>query len=190
VLLLLDNRDSFTFNLAQAFETLGARVVVRAARTTGRAALRRLAPSHLVIGPGPGHPAAAGAARAALEELAPEVPTLGVCLGLQVAAAHFGAPVRRAREPRHGRTTLVHHAGLGLFAGLPNPLRCARYNSLAVRCDELPDCLEATAAADGEVMALRHRTWPLEGVQFHPESVLSERGLELLANFLARAPQT
>ncbi len=185
VLLLLDNRDSFTFNLVQALATLGARVEVRAARSTSLARLARLRPTHLVIGPGPGRPEAAGLALAALAHFAPRVPTLGVCLGFQAIGHAFGARIERAPTPLHGSTVRVQHDGRGVFAALPSPLAFTRYNSLCVREEGLPECLEVSARAeDGDLMGLRHRTWPLEGVQFHPESVLSERGLELLANFL------
>jgi anthranilate synthase/aminodeoxychorismate synthase-like glutamine amidotransferase len=185
VLVLLDNRDSFTYNLAQAFEQLGARVEVREARRTNLSALRRLAPTHLVIGPGPGRPEAATLSLAALRALTPETPTLGVCLGFQALGLACGARVARSRQPTHGRTVRVRHDGAGVFAGLPSPLAFTRYNSLAVLERGLPEDLVVSARAEnGEVMGLRHRTWPAEGVQFHPESVLSERGLELLANFL------
>lgn len=185
MLLLLDHRDSFTFNLAQAFEALGARVEVRGARETSLRAVRRLRPERIVLGPGPGRPEAAELARAIVTELAPGIPTLGVCLGLQVLGHALGARIERSREPVHGRAVSVLHDRRGLFHGLPSPLAFTRYNSLAVRAEELPDCLEVSARDEaGEVMGLRHRTWPLEGVQFHPESVLSERGTELLANFL------
>jgi anthranilate synthase component II len=185
VLLLIDNRDSFTFNLAQAFEALGERVEVRAARRTGLAAVARLRPARFVIGPGPGRPEAAQLALEVLARFAPSIPTLGVCLGFQAIGVAFGARVERAREPVHGSTVRVRHDGRGLFAGLPSPLAFTRYNSLAVLERGLPACLEVSARAeDGDLMGLRHREWPLEGVQFHPESVLSERGMELLANFL------
>lgn len=187
MLLLLDHRDSFTYNLAQAFESLGERVEVRPAAQTSLARVRRLRPGRIVLGPGPGRPEAAGLARAVLAELAPELPILGVCLGFQVIGLAAGARIVRAREPMHGRTTAVAHDGRGLFAGLPSPLACTRYNSLAVSARGLPKWLEISArASDGEPMGLRHRQHALEGVQFHPESVLSERGMELLANFLRR----
>jgi anthranilate synthase/aminodeoxychorismate synthase-like glutamine amidotransferase len=187
VLLLLDHRDSFTYNLAQAFESLGQRVEVRAAARLSLAGVRRLRPERIVLGPGPGRPEAAALALAVIDELASDLPVLGVCLGFQVLGLAAGARIVRAREPMHGRTTSVAHDGRGVFAGLPSPLAFTRYNSLAVSARGLPDCLEVSArAADGEPMGLRHRRHPLEGVQFHPESVLSERGLELLANFLRR----
>jgi anthranilate synthase/aminodeoxychorismate synthase-like glutamine amidotransferase len=185
MLVLLDHRDSFTYNLAQAFAQLGAQVEVRAAERTSLATLRRLRPTHLVLGPGPGRPEAAKLALAALQALPPSLPVLGVCLGFQVLGLAFGARIVRSREPVHGRTVRVHHDGTGLFRRLPSPLALTRYNSLAVATEELPAELLAHAHAEGgELMGLRHRERPLEGVQFHPESVLSERGLELLANFL------
>jgi anthranilate synthase/aminodeoxychorismate synthase-like glutamine amidotransferase len=188
VLLLLDHRDSFTFNLAQAFETLGERVEVRAASATSLATVRRLRPRRVVLGPGPGRPESAVLARALLSGPGETLPTLGVCLGFQVLGLVFGARVTRSRAPVHGRAVRVEHDGRGVFAGLPSPLAFTRYNSLAVSTRGLPACLEISARdARGEAMALRHRTLPLEGVQFHPESVLSERGLALLANFLRGA---
>lgn len=183
--MLLDNRDSFTFNLAQAFAALGARVEVRAARDTSLERIERLRPTRLVIGPGPGRPEQATLALAVLARFAPSVPTLGVCLGFQALGVLCGATVSRARTPLHGGTVRVEHDGRGVFAGLSSPLAFTRYNSLCVRAEGLPACLEVSARAeDGDLMGLRHREWPLEGVQFHPESVLSERGMELLANFL------
>jgi anthranilate synthase component II len=185
VLLLLDHRDSFTFNLAQAFESLGERVEVHAASRISLARLTRLNPRRLVLGPGPGRPEAAALALAALQRSSAELPTLGVCLGFQVLGLAFGARIERAREPVHGRAVRVEHDGRGLFTGLPSPLGFTRYNSLAVSEQDLPACLEVSARGpDGDLMGLRHRQRPLEGVQFHPESVLSERGMELLANFL------
>ena len=185
MILLLDNRDSFTFNLAQALQSLGQQVEVRSARDTSLAALRRLRPTRLVLGPGPGRPAAAELSLAALRAFSPTLPTLGVCLGFQAIGACFGARVVPSRAPLHGHAVPVQHDGRGLFRGLALPLRCTRYNSLAVSGEDLPDCLEASAHDEhGELMGLRHKSWPLEGVQFHPESVLSEQGAELLANFL------
>jgi len=184
-LVLLDHRDSFTFNLAQALGTLGARVEVRPARTTRLAAVRALRPERIVLGPGPGRPESAELALGVLQAFAESVPILGVCLGFQVLAVAHGGHVERARAPLHGRTVKVAHDGLGVFRGLPGPLRFTRYNSLAVDPERIPACLQVSARAeDGDVMGLRHAALPLEGVQFHPESVLSEHGMELLANFL------
>jgi len=185
VLVLLDHRDSFTYNLAQAFEALGERVVVREARRTTRAALLRLRPRRVVLGPGPGRPEDARLALELVRRDAAELPMLGVCLGFQALALALGARVARSRAPTHGRAVAVAHDGRGLFRDLASPLAFTRYNSLAVLERGLPACLEVSArAANGELMGLRHERWPLEGVQFHPESVLSERGTELLANFL------
>jgi anthranilate synthase/aminodeoxychorismate synthase-like glutamine amidotransferase len=187
VILVLDNRDSFTFNLAQALESLGARVCVRAARATTLSALGRLRPAGVLIGPGPGRPEEARLALELIAAWAGHVPILGVCLGHQALALACGARVARAREPVHGHAIPVRHDGQGVFRGLPSPLECMRYNSLSVLEQGLPDQLVVSARApDGDVMGLRHRELPLEGVQFHPESVLSEGGLELLGNFLER----
>lgn len=187
VLALIDNRDSFTFNLVQALAALGEEVEVFPARTTRLATLVRRRPARLLIGPGPGRPEAAALSLALLASLARDVPTLGVCLGLQVLGHASGARVARAREPVHGRAVPVTHDGQGLYRGIPSPFRCTRYNSLAVLAEGLPAELEVRArAADGDLMGLRHRTWPIEGVQFHPEALLSEHGTRLFANWLGR----
>jgi len=183
VILVLDNRDSFTFNLVQALAALGARVEVRSARGLTAADVARLRPERVLIGPGPGRPEEATCSLETLRAL--DLPMLGVCLGHQALAVAFGGRVERARELVHGRTVPVEHDGAGVFRGLPSPVRFTRYNSLSVVADGLPDCLRVTARSpDGDVMGLRHRERPLEGVQFHPESLRSERGNELLANFL------
>jgi anthranilate synthase/aminodeoxychorismate synthase-like glutamine amidotransferase len=183
MLLVLDNRDSFTFNLAQALAVLGARVVVRRAADLSLREVAQLCPERVLIGPGPGRPEAAATSLAVLRQL--DLPMLGVCLGHQALALAYGGRVVRAREPVHGRVVSVEHDGRGVFRHLPSPLCGTRYNSLTVQAESLPDCLEVSArSADGEVLGLRHRQRPLEGVQFHPEAVRSERGLELLANFL------
>jgi anthranilate synthase/aminodeoxychorismate synthase-like glutamine amidotransferase len=185
VLALIDNRDSFTYNLVQALAALGEEVEVFPARTTRLAKLVRRRPTRLLIGPGPGRPEAAELSLALLSSLARDVPTLGVCLGMQVLGHAAGARVARAREPVHGRAVPVEHDGRGLYHGIPSPFRCTRYNSLAVLEDGLPAELEVRArAADGDLMGLRHRTWPIEGVQFHPEALLSEHGTRLFANWL------
>ena len=188
-ILLVDNYDSFTFNLAQALSSLGHAVdVVRADDPALEAALDAR-PDRVVISPGPGRPEEAGRSPAIVRE-APSrgIPTLGVCLGLQCAAVAFGARVVRAPAPRHGKTSLIVHDGQGVFAGVPTPTEATRYHSLMVDETSLPPDLVVTARAeDGVVMGIRHRTLPLEAVQFHPESVLTADGLRMLENFSGRA---
>ncbi|MDO8562733.1 MAG: aminodeoxychorismate/anthranilate synthase component II [Candidatus Limnocylindria bacterium] len=184
--LIVDNYDSFTYNLAQAFGGLGATVeVVRADDPTLEAKIAAR-PDRVVISPGPGRPEAAGRSPA-IVRTAPEagIPTFGVCLGLQCLAVAFGAAVVRAPEARHGKTSVIHHDGRGVFAGIPEPTIATRYHSLMVDPATLPAELEVSARSDdGVVMGLRHRTLPLEAVQFHPESVLTRDGVAMLANFL------
>jgi anthranilate synthase component 2 len=183
-LLLVDNYDSFTYNLAHLFEELGAEVtVIRNDRIDADGA-EELDPTHLVISPGPGRPAGAGATLEILKRLAPRVPTLGVCLGHQAIVEAFGGEVDRAKSLVHGKASAVEHDGRGLFAGLPSPLEAGRYHSLAAT--RVPESLEVSArTADGEVMGVRHRDLPVDGIQFHPESVLTPQGRELGQNFLA-----
>ncbi len=183
MILLVDNYDSFTYNLAHLFGELGADVLVRRNDEVTADDAERLAPSHLVISPGPGRPENAGATPAILRRLTGSVPTLGVCLGHQAIVQIFGGEVGQARELVHGKATAVNHDGRGIFAGLPDGFQAGRYHSLAAT--SVPDVFEVSAtAADGEVMAVRHRQLPLDGVQFHPESVLTPDGLELVRNFL------
>ncbi len=187
--LLVDNYDSFTYNLAQAFGALGAAVTVIRADDGALDAALDARPDRLVISPGPGRPEAAGRSPDLVREAPTRgIPTLGVCLGLQCAAVAFGAKVIRAPEPRHGKTSLVRHDGSGIFAGVPDPTEATRYHSLMVDAATLPPELVVTARSDdGVVMALRHRTLPLEAVQFHPESVMTADGMRMLENFLGRA---
>jgi anthranilate synthase/aminodeoxychorismate synthase-like glutamine amidotransferase len=183
VILLIDNYDSFTFNLAHLFGELGADVVVRRNDAIDPDEAERLGPSHLVVSPGPGRPVDAGASVALVRRLAPTVRTLGVCLGHQVIVEAFGGEVGQAKRLVHGKPSEIDHDGRGLFQGLPEGFEAGRYHSLAATA--VPDCLEVSATcAEGEVMAVRHRELPVDGVQFHPESVLTPVGPELARNFL------
>ncbi|PRD37514.1 UNVERIFIED_CONTAM: trpG [Trichonephila clavipes] len=190
---MIDNYDSFTYNLVQYFGELGEEVLVRRNDEITLDEIAALAPARLVISPGPCTPTEAGISIPAIARFAGEIPILGVCLGHQSIGQHFGGEVVRARQVMHGKTSPIHHAGQGVFSGLNNPLEATRYHSLVVRRETLPDCLEVTAwtqTADGavdEIMGLRHKTLAVEGVQFHPESILSEQGHELLRNFLTQA---
>lgn len=190
MLLMLDNYDSFTFNLVQYFGELGAKVKVLRNDETTVEEIARLNPERIVISPGPCTPTEAGISLAVIEHFAGKLPILGVCLGHQSIGQYFGGDVVRAREPMHGKLSPVYHNNQGVFTGLNNPLTVTRYHSLVVALATLPDCLEVTAwtqKADGgidEIMGLRHKTLMVEGVQFHPESILSEQGHEMLANFL------
>lgn len=189
-LLMIDNYDSFTWNLVQYFGELGAEVKVVRNDELGIEQIEALQPERIVVSPGPCTPNEAGVSVPALRHFAGKLPILGVCLGHQSIGQAFGGEVVRAREAMHGKTSPVYHQDQGVFAGLANPLTVTRYHSLVVRRDNLPECLEVTAwtqHADGsvdEIMGLRHRQYMIEGVQFHPESILSEQGHELLANFL------
>ena len=187
--LIVDNYDSFTYNLAQALGGLGATVEVVRADDPALEAKVAARPDRVVISPGPGRPEAAGRSPA-IVRAAPEagIPTFGVCLGLQCLAVAFGAAVVRAPEARHGKTSVIHHDGRGVFAGIPEPTVATRYHSLMVDPATLPPELEVSARSDdGVVMGLRHRTLPVEAVQFHPESVLTRDGVAMLANFLRGA---
>jgi anthranilate synthase component 2 len=185
--LLIDNYDSFTYNLYQFLSELGATVEVRRNDKVTLAEAAALRPERIVVSPGPCTPAEAGVSIGIIQELGPHVPTLGVCLGHQSLGAAFGGAVVRAPYVMHGKLSAIHHEGQGVFAGMPQPFKATRYHSLIVRRDDLPDELEVTAwTEDGIVMGLRHRTYPIEGVQFHPESIMTEQGKVLLGNFLAQ----
>jgi anthranilate synthase/aminodeoxychorismate synthase-like glutamine amidotransferase len=183
VILLIDNYDSFTYNLAHLFGELGAEVVVHRNDAISAAEAIALQPSHLVISPGPGRPENAGATPEILRRLCERVPTLGVCLGHQALVHVYGGDVGQARELVHGKATLVEHDGRGIFSGVPAGFLAGRYHSLAAT--SVPEGFEISAtAADGEVMAVRHRELPIDGVQFHPESVLTPVGRDIAQNFL------
>jgi len=183
--LVIDNRDSFTYNLVQAFLVLGAEVLVKDCDDVDPATARSCGPTHLVVSPGPGRPEGAGGTLGVLEALLGEIPVLGVCLGHQAIAMVFGARVVPARSLVHGKATPVRHDGRTIFRGLPDPLEAGRYHSLAVDDGSVPEALEVSARAeDGEIMGLRWTGSPAEGIQFHPESVLTKDGPALLANFL------
>ena len=184
MILLIDNYDSFTYNLAHLLEELGAEVVVIRNDEIDAGGAEKLAPSGLVVSPGPGRPAEAGATLDIVKRLAPRVPTLGVCLGHQAIVEAFGGEVGPAKRLVHGKASMVTHDGSGVFAGLPDPFEAGRYHSLAAT--RVPEVLEVSARTeDGEVMAVRHRELRIDGIQFHPESVLTPLGAELGKNFLA-----
>jgi len=189
MLLIIDNYDSFTYNLVQYFQQLGQEVVVARNDQISLAQIAILAPDYLVISPGPCTPNEAGVSLEAIAYFAGKIPLLGVCLGHQAIAQSFGGDVVLAHKVMHGKTSLIEHRNIGVFAELPNPLRVTRYHSLVVKPQTLPECFEVTAtiqSAHGvEIMAMRHKTLPIESVQFHPESILTEQGLALLGNFLA-----
>jgi anthranilate synthase/aminodeoxychorismate synthase-like glutamine amidotransferase len=184
-ILLIDNYDSFTYNLVQAFLVLGAEVEVRRNDETDIAAANALAPTHLVISPGPGRPENAGLSLTMIGAFAGRIPVLGVCLGHQSIVQHYGGEIIAARSLMHGKTSLVEHDRTGLFEGLPNPFEAGRYHSLAANAASVPDDLKVTARTDeGEIMGVQHERLNVVGVQFHPESVLTPDGPTLLGNFL------
>ncbi len=190
MLLMIDNFDSFTYNLVQYFAELGASVIVERNDRLTLEQIEALNPTHLVISPGPCTPNEAGISLAAIQHFAGKLPILGVCLGHQAIGQAFGAKVVRAPQVMHGKTSWVEHQGQGVFAGLQQPLNVTRYHSLVIDEASLPDCLEVTArvAQDdptpGLIMGVKHKSLPIEGVQFHPESILSQQGHALLKNFL------
>jgi len=188
-ILLIDNYDSFTFNLVQAFRARGARVDVHRNDRIGVAEALAGAPTHLVISPGPGRPEDAGSARAMIEAFAGKVPILGVCLGHQCIVDYYGGDIVRAERLMHGKTSMVEHDRKGVFEGLPDPLLVGRYHSLCAETRSLPAALEVSGRTDrGEIMGVRHRKLPIEGVQFHPESVLTPDGDRLMENFMRMTP--
>ncbi len=185
MILVIDNYDSFTFNLVQALGSMGAEVHVVRNDEGDVDAIQRLRPDRIVISPGPCTPDRAGISVEVVRRLGSRIPILGVCLGHQAIAAAFGARIGPSQAPMHGKTSKVYHDGRTIFAGVKCPLTVGRYHSLVVEPRSLPDCLEVSARTeDGVVMAVRHRLFPVEGVQFHPESILTESGHEILRNFL------
>ncbi len=192
MLLMIDNYDSFTFNLVQYLQELGAEVRVERNDALSVAQIEALAPERIVISPGPCTPNEAGVSLDVLRELGPRIPVFGVCLGYQALGQVYGGRVVRAGRIMHGKTSPIHHEGRGVFAGLPTPFEATRYHSLVVEKTSVPDCLEVTAWTENddgsleELMGLRHREHPVEGVQFHPESILTQHGHALLKNFLER----
>jgi anthranilate synthase component 2 len=195
MLLMIDNYDSFTYNVVQYLGELGAEVVVYRNDEITLTGIEKMAPAMIVISPGPCTPNEAGISMDVIRTFGPHIPTLGICLGHQCLGQVFGGNVIRAREVMHGKTSMIQHGDAGVFRGLPQPFEATRYHSLIVQRESLPDCLEITAwteraAEDGdeptfdEIMGLRHREYPIEGVQFHPESILTTTGHDLLRNFL------
>ncbi len=186
MLLMIDNYDSFTYNLVQYFGELKQEVIVKRNDQISLQEIADLNPDYLVISPGPCTPNEAGISLAAIERFAGQIPLLGVCLGHQSIGQVFGAQVVRADKVMHGKNSLIVHDGKGVFTGLNNPLDITRYHSLVIEPTTLPDCFDvsATVIESDEIMAIRHKTLPVEGVQFHPESIMSEQGLKLLNNFL------
>jgi anthranilate synthase/aminodeoxychorismate synthase-like glutamine amidotransferase len=185
VILLLDNYDSFVYNLSRYVRELGEHPVVVRNDKISLAEIRALAPTHIIVSPGPCSPTEAGISVSAIREFGAAIPILGVCLGHQAIGTAYGAEIVRARKPMHGKTSRIHHDGSGLFTGVPSPFTAARYHSLVIAPDSLPPSLRVTATSeDGEIMAVAHRTDPVVGVQFHPESALTENGYWLIDRFL------
>lgn len=185
MLLLIDNYDSFTYNLYQYLSELGQEVKTARNDKITIEEIERLAPERIVISPGPGRPEEAGISNEVIRRFGEKVPLLGVCLGHQCIGYVYGGTVAHAGEIRHGKTSSIHHDGKGVFKGLPNPFPAVRYHSLAVKDEGLPDCLEVSARCDNKIiMGLRHKKYPVEGVQFHPESIMTKVGKDLLMNFL------
>lgn len=187
MILVIDNYDSFTYNLVQYLGEMGEQLDVRRNDEITLDEIARMKPTQIVISPGPGTPDDAGVTLDVIREFGPHTPIFGVCLGQQAIGQALGGKVVRAERLMHGKTSPVHHTGEGVFHGLPSPFEATRYHSLIVERESLPDVLEITAETDdGEIMGLKHKDWPLEGVQFHPEAVLTEHGKQILRNFLAK----
>jgi anthranilate synthase/aminodeoxychorismate synthase-like glutamine amidotransferase len=186
MLLLIDNYDSFTYNLAQYFGELGCKLLIKRNDEISLNEIEDLAPQHICISPGPCTPREAGISKEVILRFGPEIPILGVCLGHQCIAEAYGGKVVRASRVMHGKSSMISHDGSALFCDLPTPFEAGRYHSLVVERSSFPTCLEITAESDDEIMALRHREFPVQGVQFHPESVLTRDGKKILASFLSR----
>ena len=185
MILVLDNYDSFTYNLVQYLGELGADLTIKRNDELTVDQVKALRPSHILVSPGPCSPKDAGISVELIRSVAGEIPLLGVCLGHQSIGYAFGGEVVRAKALMHGKTSEIRHDGRGVFQGMPNPFKATRYHSLAIRRESLPDCLEVSATSeDGEIMGVRYKTLAVEGVQFHPESILTESGKVLLKNFL------
>ena len=185
MLLIIDNYDSFTYNLVQYFGELGAEMKIIRNDAMSVAEIRALQPSRICISPGPCTPNEAGVSCAVIEAFGPHIPILGVCLGHQSIGQVYGGDVIRAERLMHGKTSPIHHNGTSVFKGVPSPFEATRYHSLIVKRETLPECLEITAwTAENEIMGLRHKQHPVHGVQFHPESILTQEGMQLLKNFL------
>jgi len=190
MILMVDNYDSFTYNLVQYLGELGAEVVVHRNDQLSIEMIKALAPAKIMISPGPCTPSEAGISLDVIKEFTGKIPLFGVCLGHQAIGQVFGGKVVRAANIMHGKTSLIHHTGVGVFAGLKTPYTATRYHSLVIAKDSLPDCLEVTAWTEteegelDEIMGIRHKTYDIEGVQFHPESILSEHGHDMLRNFI------
>ncbi|CAG5088914.1 MAG: aminodeoxychorismate/anthranilate synthase component II [Thermobacillus sp.] len=186
MILVIDNYDSFTYNLVQYLGELGEEIVVRRNDEIDLAGIEALAPDHILISPGPCTPNEAGISLALIDHFKGKIPIFGVCLGHQAIGQAFGGEVVRAENLMHGKTSEIHHTGKGVFAGLPSPFTATRYHSLIVKRETLPDCLEITAETEtGEIMGIKHKEYLVEGVQFHPESIMTEHGRTMLRNFLA-----
>ena len=184
---MIDNYDSFTFNLVQYFGELGAKVTVKRNDEITLPDIEAAQPTHLCLSPGPCTPTEAGICLSALDHFKGKLPILGVCLGHQSIGQAFGGKIIRARAPMHGKVDTLYHTGVGVFANLPNPFKVTRYHSLVIERETLPDCLEITAwTAEQEIMGLKHKEHPVHGVQFHPESILTQHGHALLKNFIER----
>ncbi|MFL2535691.1 MAG: anthranilate synthase component II [Candidatus Azotimanducaceae bacterium] len=194
MLLMIDNYDSFTYNVVQYLSELGQEVKVYRNDEISIATIEQLAPEHIVISPGPCTPNEAGISLSVIKRFAGQIPMLGICLGHQSIGQHFGGSIIRAPAVMHGKTSMIHHKGIGVFEGLPNPFRATRYHSLVIDPEQMPNGLEVTAWTESDdghfdaVMGVRHRDFDVEGVQFHPESILSEHGHALLEHFIKRNP--